>query len=106
MLQIGNAVDCSLGVTFGLSTLAAAAIGQVFSDASGVIFGSSLERMATACGLPTANLSSLQRQLPVVKRIKFAGSLIGVISGCFLGLLNLLFLDTGRSSVLKLQAHS
>lgn len=106
MLQIGNAVDCSLGVTFGLSTLAAAAIGQVFSDASGVIFGSSLERMATACGLPTANLSSLQRQLPVVKRIKFAGSLIGVISGCFLGLLNLLFLDTGRSSVLRLQAFN
>jgi Transmembrane protein 65 len=106
MLQAGNAVDCTLGVTFGLSTLAAAAIGQVASDASGVVFGSSLERIATKAGLPPTNLTSAQRALPMVARTTFAGSLLGIIAGCMLGLVNLLFIDTSRSSSLKLQAFT
>jgi Transmembrane protein 65 len=106
MLQAGNAVDCTLGVTFGLSTLAAAAIGQVVSDASGVVFGSSLERIATKFGLPPTNLTSAQRALPIVARTTFAGSLLGIIAGCMLGLVNLLFIDTSRSSTLKLQAFT
>ena len=32
MLQAGNAIDCTIGVTFSLSTLTAAAFGQVCSD--------------------------------------------------------------------------
>lgn len=106
MLQAGNAVDCTLGVTFGLSTLAAAAIGQVVSDASGVVFGNSLERIATKAGLPPTNLSTAQRALPIVVRTTFAGSFLGIIAGCTLGLVNLLFIDTSRSSSLKLQAFT
>jgi hypothetical protein len=106
MLQAGNAVDCTVGVTFGLSTLAAAAIGQVVSDASGVVFGSSLERIATKAGLPPSNLTSAQRALPMVTRTTFAGSLLGIIAGCMLGLVNLFFIDTSRSSSLKLQAFT
>lgn len=106
MLQAGNAIDCTLGVTFGLSTLTAAAFGQICSDASGVLFGGTLDRLFLAAGLPTANLTTAQRGLPVVSRTKLAGSLVGVIFGCALGLLNLLFIDTNRSSTLKLQAFS
>jgi hypothetical protein len=106
MLQAGNAVDCTLGVTFGLSTLAAAAIGQIFSDASGVLFGSSLERIAAKAGLPSPNLSVAQRALPIVGRTTFAGNFLGVIMGCTLGLVNLFFIDTSRSSTLKLQAFN
>jgi Transmembrane protein 65 len=32
MLQAGNAIDCTLGVTLGISTLSAAAIGQIVSN--------------------------------------------------------------------------
>ncbi|EOD36166.1 hypothetical protein EMIHUDRAFT_49391, partial [Emiliania huxleyi CCMP1516] len=42
MIQAGNAIDCTLGVSFGLSTLTAlraAAFGQVCSDSAGVLFG-------------------------------------------------------------------
>jgi len=39
MIQAGNAIDCSIGITFGLSTLTAAAIGQVCSNAAGILFG-------------------------------------------------------------------
>ena len=103
MLQAGNAIDCTLGVTFGLSTLTAAAFGQICSDASGVLFGGTLERLAKAAGLPSANLSAAQRVLPVIQRARLAGSFFGIIFGCSLGLINLLFIDTSRSSTLKLQ---
>jgi len=39
MIQAGNAIDCSLGVTFGLSTLTAAAIGGLVSNVAGILFG-------------------------------------------------------------------
>jgi hypothetical protein len=106
MLQAGNAIDCTLGVTFGLSTLAAAAFGQVCSDASGVLFGGTLESLAAGAGLPRAELTAEQRGLTLVKNVRLAGNFFGVILGCCLGLLNLLFIDTARSSTLKLQAFN
>lgn len=106
MIQAGNAIDCTLGVTFALSTLTAAAFGQIISDASGVIFGGTVERLAKVAGLPSANLTTAQRKLPIVSQVRFAGSLIGIILGCCIGLVNLLFIDTGRSSTLKLKAFN
>lgn len=106
MLQAGNAIDCTLGVSLGLSTLTAAALGQVCSDASGVLFGGTLESLAVRAGLPRAGLTQAQRRLKIVHRIRLAGSFFGVIAGCLLGLLNLLLIDTDRSSTLKLQAFN
>lgn len=104
MIQAGNAIDCTIGVLFGLSTLSAAAIGQICSDASGVVFGGTVERLAKAAGLPSANLTPAQFKLPIVARVTWAGSFLGIILGCTIGLVNLLFIDTGRSSTLKLKA--
>lgn len=104
MIQAGNAIDCTIGVLFGLSTLSAAAIGQICSDASGVVFGGTVERLAHAAGLPSANLTAAQSKLPIVTRTTWAGGLFGIIMGCTIGLVNLLFIDTSRSSTLKLQA--
>jgi hypothetical protein len=84
----------------------AAAFGQVASDAAGVAFGGTLERAAKMAGLPSANLTSAQRALPIVGQARWMGTLVGVIFGCVLGLVNLLFIDTGRSSTLKLQAFN
>jgi hypothetical protein len=60
--------------------------------------------MFTAAGLPSANLSPAQQKLPLVSRVTLAGSFVGIILGCSLGLLNLLFIDTNRSATLKLQS--
>lgn len=103
MLQAGNAIDCTLGVTFGLSTLSSAAFGQICSDACGVLFGGTLESLFHSLGMPKANLSAKQLNLPIVRRVRLGGSLFGVVAGCCLGLLNLLFIDTSRSTSLKLQ---
>ncbi len=106
MLQAGNAIDCTLGVTFGLSTLTAAAFGQVCSDGAGVLFGGTVESLAARAGLPKAGLLQEQRSLVSVKRIRLGGQFIGVLLGCTLGLLNLLFIDTNRSASLKLEAFN
>mmetsp|Transcript_26372 Transcript_26372/g.40467 ORF Transcript_26372/g.40467 Transcript_26372/m.40467 type:complete len:363 (-) Transcript_26372:318-1406(-) len=104
MIQAGNAIDCTLGVTFGLSTLAAAACGQIVANGGGVIFGGYVERMASKAGLPVANLRSAQIRLPIVKRVGLLGSLFGVVAGAALGLVNLWFIDTNQSAMLKIQA--
>jgi hypothetical protein len=106
MLHAGHAIDCTLGVTFGLSTLTAAAFGQVCSDASGVLFGNTLDQLASRVGLPRSGLDATQRALPIVQRTRFMGALLGVIFGCMIGLLNLLIIDTDRSSTLKLRAFN
>lgn len=106
MLHAGNAIDCTLGVTFGLSTITAAAMGATVSNASGVAFGNTLERIFHAAGLPKPNLTEAQRKMHVVARTKLAGNMLGVIFGCTLGLLNLFFIDTQRSATLKLQAFN
>jgi len=103
MLQAGNAIDCSIGVTFGISTLTAAAVGQVCSNAAGIAFGGTIENLALRAGLPTSNLSSKQKALPSLRRFRVLAQLVGVVFGCVLGLSNLLFIDTNRSSGLKLQ---
>ena len=106
MLLAGNAIDCTIGVTFGFSTLTAAAFGQICSDAAGVLSGGTLERLFVFMGLPAAKFTAEQSQLLSVKRVGLAGQLIGVVFGCCLGMVNLLFIDTNRSSTLKLQAMS
>ncbi|GFH48335.1 hypothetical protein CTEN210_04811 [Chaetoceros tenuissimus] len=106
MIQAGNAIDCTLGVTFGLSTLSAAAVGGLISNVSGILCGGTLENFAKKAGLPNSNLTAAQRNLPFVKRNRLLSQAAGVLFGCTLGLVNLLFIDTERSSHLKLQQLS
>ena len=143
MIQAGNAIDCTLGVTFGLSTLSAAAVGGLVSNASGIFFGyeeffqnfsgfsdfdsfclsqydylfihlirfgfftlsnsGTLASLAKRAGLPSSNLTAQQRSLSFIKRNRLFSQAVGVLLGCTLGLINLFFIDTERSSSLKLQ---
>jgi hypothetical protein len=104
MIQAGNAIDCTIGVSLGLSTLTAAAVGGLLSNLSGVLFGGTLETLAKAWGLPASNLSAAQRSLPRVKKGRLASQALGILFGCTLGLLNILLIDTDKSSSLKLQS--
>ncbi len=82
MITAGTAIDQTLGVQLGLATMTAAAIGQVVSDVSGVLFGDTL---ASWFNVAPANLSKAQSQFKVVSRIKLGGAVAGMIVGCTLG---------------------
>mmetsp|Transcript_36330 Transcript_36330/g.43944 ORF Transcript_36330/g.43944 Transcript_36330/m.43944 type:complete len:321 (-) Transcript_36330:120-1082(-) len=95
LIHAGDMIDNTFGLYFGLPTLAAAAMGQVFSDTSGVLFGSTIEAISTKLGLPIPKISPEQHLLRATKLVKTAGSVIGVVTGCCLGMLNLLIIDVG-----------
>ena len=90
MIQAGSYIDSTLGVQFGLTTLTAAALGQVVSDVSGVAFGNTLERWMSPWVKP-ASLTSVQRQLAIVPKLRLVGAVGGVMIGCLLGATSLVF---------------
>lgn len=104
LIHAGNIIDCTLGVMFGLSTLTAAAFGSIVSMMVGLGVGGTVERAAMHLGLPATGLTAAQRASPIVLRVGFRGTLVGAFLGCSLGMVNLLFVDTRRSEILKLQA--
>lgn len=94
MIQAGGYIDATLGVTMGLATLTAAAMGQVVSDVSGVVFGGTVERFLHKVKMiRSPGLSEAQRHLAVSRNVAMAGSVVGVIIGCMLGACSLLFID-------------
>jgi len=103
MIHAGHYVDCTLGVAFGLSTLAAAGIGQIFSGIGGVIFGDGLDALFHKISAGT-NMTRAQRAMRKSRIVGLTGGVIGVTIGCALGLVNLLFVDETKASLLKLQA--
>lgn len=94
MIQAGSYIDATLGVTMGLATLTAAAMGQVVSDVSGVVFGGTVERFLHRIKvIRSPGLTEAQRHLAVCRNFAMAGSVVGVIIGCMLGASSLLFID-------------
>eukprot|EP01047_Picozoa_sp_COSAG01_P068947 COSAG01_NODE_10080_length_2254_cov_2.147100_1_plen_264_part_00 len=67
MILAGDAIDNSIGVTFGLSVLASAALGNLCSDVCGIGMGDVVESAAKKLGLPSAQLSVQQLARPSVK---------------------------------------
>lgn len=97
LIQAGQYIDSTLGVSLGLATMTAAAAGQVVSDVSGVVFGGTLERFLLQLSLiETPNLTSAQRRLSVCRNVSMAGAVCGVIVGCALGATTLLLVDLDK----------
>jgi hypothetical protein len=67
MIMTGEAIDGSLGLLLGLSTLAAAALGNAFSNGLGMVLHGTIERSAGAIGMPDPRLTLHQRNLSAVK---------------------------------------
>ena len=96
MITAGNAIDNSIGIQMGLATMTAAAIGQVVSDVSGVMFGDTLSRVFK---ISSAQLTETQRNLAFVRRLRLAGAVLGVITGCTLGATALYFVPDRNEGV-------
>mmetsp|Transcript_74250 Transcript_74250/g.198069 ORF Transcript_74250/g.198069 Transcript_74250/m.198069 type:complete len:449 (+) Transcript_74250:20-1366(+) len=103
MIQVGDLVDTTIGVAFGLTTLTAAAFGQMASDFSGVCFGGAVEALFVKLGLPQPTITAAQAQLPRVRLVRTASMTVGVVLGCALGMVSLLFMDLGKAERMKKQ---
>lgn len=95
MLLAGDYIDSQLGVTLGVSTMAACAFGNIIGDVFGLFAANPVEVgvvfMATKLHLPQPQLSTPQKFLFVSRLWKTMGCVGGVIIGCTLGMFPLLW---------------
>lgn len=97
MLVAGEGVELMLGSALGLSTLGAAAIGNMFSDVVGLGAGGVIEQYAERLGIPPHRMSPAQLRRADVTRLGMAASVVGISIGCILGMAPLLFMpDVGH----------
>ncbi|CAM9391773.1 unnamed protein product, partial [Ascophyllum nodosum] len=82
MIVAGEYIDMTVGVALGISTMAAAALGNTISDVAGVGLGGIIESVATRLGLPPISLSRAQMLLRSTRTASLIGSAIGVSVGC------------------------
>eukprot|EP00752_Nemacystus_decipiens_P010140 g9036.t1 len=92
MIVAGEYIDMTVGIAMGISTMAAAALGNTISDVAGVGLGGFIETMATKLGLPQAKLSRAQMLLQSTRTASLVGSALGVMAGCLIGMFPLLFM--------------
>jgi len=87
MILAGEEIDSSLGVMFGLSTMAAAGFGNMISDVMGVQLEGFIERTA---GVKDPPLTAAQRRSGRYRKARGFGKTAGIAVGCLLGMLPLL----------------
>ncbi|CAM9499185.1 unnamed protein product [Discosporangium mesarthrocarpum] len=97
MIVAGEYIDFTLGVAMGISTMAAAALGNTISDVAGVGLGGFIQDLASKLGLPDPNLSRAQMQLRKTRLAGHVGCALGVTVGCLIGMFPLLFMPSSDS---------
>lgn len=92
MIVAGDYIDSTIGITFGISTMAAAAIGNLISDCCGIGLAGYVEMLASKLGIDP-RLTSAQLAMAITKKTEYAGRAVGIIIGCLLGMIPLIFLN-------------
>ncbi|XP_066547703.1 transmembrane protein 65 isoform X2 [Amia ocellicauda] len=93
MIAAGTQIELSLGVIFGISTMAAAALGNLVSDLAGLGLAGYVEALACRLGLQIPDLTPKQADMWQTRLSAHTGKAIGVFIGCVLGMFPLLFLS-------------
>lgn len=101
MVTAGDQIETSFGVVLGLSSMAAAGLGNTVSDVLGIQASGVIERSAGALGLPDPELSASQLETSPARRANVLASMLGITIGCLLGLLPLLVMEDEETRGLR-----
>uniref|UniRef100_A0A0F8BXI3 Transmembrane protein 65 n=1 Tax=Larimichthys crocea TaxID=215358 RepID=A0A0F8BXI3_LARCR len=88
----GTQIELSIGVTLGISTMAAAALGNLVSDLAGLGLAGYVEALASKLGMQVPDLTPKQVDMWQTRLSSHMGKGIGVSIGCILGMFPLFFL--------------
>ncbi|XP_004077803.1 transmembrane protein 65 [Oryzias latipes] len=91
MIVAGTQIELSIGVILGISTMAAAALGNLVSDLAGLGLAGYVEALASRLGMQIPDLSPKQADMWQTRVSCHSGKAIGVGIGCILGMFPLLF---------------
>ncbi|CAH1774279.1 unnamed protein product [Owenia fusiformis] len=97
MILAGEYIDTTFGALLGISTMAAAALGNLVSDVFGVGLAGWVEELCSKVGIKPPDLTPQQLDTPSTRWSAGAGRSVGITIGCILGMFPLLFMD-GRES--------
>nr|BAN21214.1 conserved hypothetical protein [Riptortus pedestris] len=92
MILCGDYIEFKLGTIITVSTMAAAALGNTFSDILGLGSAYYVERIAASVGIKPPDLTPIQLNMSSTKLASNLGRVIGVTIGCLLGMTPLLIL--------------
>ncbi|XP_044026752.1 transmembrane protein 65 [Siniperca chuatsi] len=92
MIAAGTQIELSIGVTLGISTMAAAALGNLVSDLAGLGLAGYVESLASKLGMQVPDLTPKQVDMWQTRLSSHMGKAIGVSIGCILGMFPLFFL--------------
>lgn len=96
MLIFGEYIDHTIGVSFCLTTMTAAGLGNMLSATTGILAGGFIERLTYGLGAP--KLSRKQAESAEVRNAHYAGSVLGISLGCLIGMFPLLFIDAPQKN--------
>ncbi|XP_008106428.1 transmembrane protein 65 isoform X1 [Anolis carolinensis] len=91
MIAAGTQIELSIGIVLGISTMAAAALGNLVSDLAGLGLAGYIEAMASRLGLSIPDLTPKQADMWQTRLSAHVGKAIGVTIGCLLGMFPLFF---------------
>jgi len=98
MIMAGEYIDLTLGMKFGMSTMAAAALGNTISDLLGIGSAWYVESLADKLGARPPDLSPEQLEMKSSRIFANLGRALGVFVGCLLGMFPLLFIDSTQTN--------
>ncbi|CDW53605.1 DUF2453 domain containing protein [Trichuris trichiura] len=93
MIVAGEYVDNGVGTLLGISTMAAAAVGNLISDLGGIGIGNYIELLVSKLGLTAPLLSAKQLRTKKVRWTINMGRMVGIVVGCFIGMFPLLLFN-------------
>ncbi|XP_060099228.1 transmembrane protein 65 [Heteronotia binoei] len=91
MIAAGTQIELSIGIVLGISTMAAAALGNLVSDLAGLGLAGYVEALASRLGLSIPELTPKQADMWQTRLSAHLGKAIGVAIGCLLGMFPLFF---------------
>ncbi|XP_043828129.1 transmembrane protein 65 isoform X3 [Dromiciops gliroides] len=91
MIVAGTQIELSIGIILGISTMAAAALGNLVSDLAGLGLAGYVEALASRLGLSIPDLTPKQVDMWQTRVSAHSGKAVGVAIGCILGMFPLLF---------------
>ena len=96
MIIAGEYIDVTIGATLSISTMAAAALGNTVSDVFGIGSAWYVEHWSARLGIHAPPLSLEQLQLTSCRLTANAGRAFGVMFGCIIGMVPLLFIENNE----------
>ncbi|XP_074641483.1 transmembrane protein 65-like isoform X2 [Tubulanus polymorphus] len=93
MITAGEYIDTTFGAVLGISTMAAAAIGNMVSDVAGISTAGYVETLASKSGIKPPRLTPQQIDNKSTRIVSSLGRIIGVTIGCIIGMTPLLFFN-------------